>query len=55
MKENTMATNFEPLESVIFRSIQELGTHENKAIHSILIIVNHSTTKKLHYLTLLCL
>ena len=30
-----------------FRSIQELGTHEIKAIHSIFIIISHSTPKKL--------
>ena len=35
MKENTMATNFEPQECVIFVPSTKIGTHENKAIHSI--------------------
>ena len=35
MKENTMATNFEPHEYVIFVQSTEIGTLENKAIHSI--------------------
>ena len=32
-----MATNFEPHECIIFVQSTEIGTHENKAIHSILI------------------
>ena len=36
MKENTMSTNFEPHEDVIFVQSTKIGTHENKAIHSIL-------------------
>ena len=35
MKENTMATNCEPDECVIFVQSTKIGTHENKAIHSI--------------------
>ena len=34
MKENTMATNFEPHEWVIFVQSTKIGTHENKGIHS---------------------
>ena len=34
MKENTIATNFEPHECVIFVQSTKIGTHENKAIHS---------------------
>ena len=34
MKENTMATNFEPHECVIFVQSPKIGTHKNKAIHS---------------------
>ena len=30
-----MATNFEPHECVIFLQAMKIGTHENKAIHSI--------------------
>ena len=30
-----MATNFEPNECVIFVQSTKIGTHENKAIHSI--------------------
>ena len=33
--ENTMATNFEPHECVISFQSTKIGTHENKAIHSI--------------------
>ena len=36
-----MATNFEPHECVIFAQSTKIGTHENKAIHSI--------TKKIKY------
>ena len=32
MKENTMATNFEPHECVTFGHPMKIGTHENKAI-----------------------
>ena len=32
---NTMATNFEPHECVISVQSTKIGTHENKAIHSI--------------------
>ena len=31
-KKNTMATNFEPHECVIFVQSTEISTHENKAI-----------------------
>ena len=34
MIENTVATNFEPLECLIFVQSTKIGTHENKAIHS---------------------
>ena len=34
MEENTMATNFEPHECIIFVQSTKIGTHENKAIHS---------------------
>ena len=34
MKENTLATNFEPHECIIFVQSTKIGTHENKAIHS---------------------
>ena len=34
MKENTMATNFDSHECVIFCQSTKIGTHENKAIHS---------------------
>ena len=33
-KGNTMATKFEPQECVIFVQSTKIGTHENKAIHS---------------------
>ena len=43
MKENIMATNFEPNECVILVQSMKIGTHKNKAIHSNqLIIVNSS-------------
>ena len=42
MKENTKATNFEPHECVIFFQSTKIGTHENKAIHSILTDRRHS-------------
>ena len=32
---NTMATNFEPLEFVIFVQSTKIGSHENKAMASI--------------------
>ena len=35
MKENALATNLEPHECVIFAQSTKIGTHENKAIHSI--------------------
>ena len=35
MKENAKATNFEPQECLIFAHSTKIGTHENKAIHSI--------------------
>ena len=34
MNENTIATNFEPQGCVIFVQSTKIGTHENKAIHS---------------------
>ena len=34
MKENIMATNFEPNECVIFVQSTKIGTHENKIIHN---------------------
>ena len=40
MKENVMATNFEPHEYVIFVQSTKIGTHENKAIHSMAIKSN---------------
>ena len=47
MKENVMATNFEPHEYVIFVQSTKIGTHENKAIHSIFsfLWLNHLTPK----------
>ena len=39
MKENTMAMNFEPQECVIFVQSTKIGTHDNKAIHSIIISI----------------
>ena len=39
MKENIMTTNFEPHECVIFVQSTKIGTHENKAIHSIRILI----------------
>ena len=35
MKENTVAMNFKPQKCVIFFQPTKIGTHENKAIHSI--------------------
>ena len=35
MKENTVATNFEPHEIVNFVQSTKIGTYKNKAIHSI--------------------
>ena len=35
MKENTLATNFEPKKCVIFVQSTKFGTHKNEAIHSI--------------------
>ena len=32
--ENTMTTNFEPHECLIFLLSAKIGTHENEAIHS---------------------
>ena len=40
MKENTKTTNFEPHECVIFIQSTKIGTHENKAIHSIVFYGN---------------
>ena len=40
MKENTLATNFEPHEYVIFVQSTKIGTNENKAIHSNIIWFN---------------
>ena len=34
MKENIMATKFEPYECVSLVQSRKIGTHENKAIHS---------------------
>ena len=34
MKKNTVATNFETHECVFFVQTTKIGTHENKAIHS---------------------
>ena len=39
MKENIMATNFDPHEYVILVQSTKIGTHENKAIHSIKIVI----------------
>ena len=35
MKGNILAMNFEPIEFVILVQSTKIGTHENKAIHSI--------------------
>ena len=35
MKENATTMNFEPHECVIVAQTAKIGTHENKAIHSI--------------------
>ena len=40
IKENTMATNFEPHECVIFVLSTKIGTHENKGIHSMSLYEN---------------
>ena len=40
MKGNTMATNFEPHEYVIFVQSTKIGTYENKAFHGILLFCN---------------
>ena len=39
-----MVTNFEPHECVIFFQSTKIGTHENKAIHSIMFkqIISHN-------------
>ena len=34
MKENIMATDFEPQEGLILVQSKKIGTHENKAIHN---------------------
>ena len=34
MKKNTVATNFEPYEYVTFVRSTKIGTHKNKATHS---------------------
>ena len=34
MKENIIATKFEPYECISFAQSTKIGTHENKAIHS---------------------
>ena len=34
MKENTIASNFDPHECVIFVQSTKIGTHENKDIHN---------------------
>ena len=36
-----MSTNFEPHEDVIFVQSTEIGTHENKAIHSIILFLSN--------------
>ena len=41
MKQNIMSTNFEPHECVIFVQSTKIGTHENKAIHSIKIATSN--------------
>ena len=38
-KKNAKATNLEPHEYVIFVQSTKIGTHENKAIHSILLFI----------------
>ena len=43
VKENLMATNFEPHEFVIFVQSMKIGTHENKAIQSIFFAINPSS------------
>ena len=43
--ENTMATNFEPHECVNFVQTMKIGTHENKAIHSIHVSQTHLCTE----------
>ena len=35
MKENIIATKFDPIEYAISTQSMKIGTHENKAIHSI--------------------
>ena len=35
MKEDTLSTNFEPQDYIIFAQATTVGTHENKAIHNI--------------------
>ena len=53
LKENTMSTNFEPLEWVSFVKSTKIGTQKNKAIHSNLkchkTVNNINGHKDLHY------
>ena len=46
-KKNSMATNFEPHECMMFAQSTKIGTLENKAIHSISSrrIVNYNVEK----------
>ena len=46
MKENTMATNFESNECIIFVLSTKIGTNENKAIHSNLPLIMAPATSK---------
>ena len=52
MKENTMATNFESHECVIFVQSTKIGSHENEAIHSMYMVtrigmvVNHRNVRR---------
>ena len=46
-----MAQNFETHECVIFVQSRKIGTHENKAIHSIYISVSHTVITSSPYLT----
>ena len=39
MKENIKATNFDPIEYAISVQSAKIGTHKNKAIHSIILMI----------------
>ena len=52
MKENIMATDFEPHEGVILVQSKKIGTHENKAINN---IENYSSYRVITKVNTLCM